>query len=868
MSTSTITPYDLAVVSWDGDPLQTSDYEAVLEDGADVLGTVAAQARDVQRPFGAPKTVGIDKQGKAYPVHIYLKSTDQGKLNALKQAFAACGTQKYLRLTDGYGAVLRVACVCLGISYVNPVEFVARLWADDGSVESEEEYTDTHDACSGDSHDISHPNAGNAPTYPTITIEPKAVKDIWHGPAYQEERIFAPTCVNPLTDPNGEGWPIMVKDAWNTAALVSSATVTQQLNGAIDDSQTTWAIDTAGGGGIPDGPFMAIVGTEQVYGVKAGANVTGAVRGIGGTTKASHGDNAVMYLSKALANGNDLRVWLDGVEVDRWFGTAATAYAWNGATTKVWINAPFPARLTATLKVAMTAGAPANGGDVEAVEDAPFSTWGPTGYFQVGGEVIYYGSRTDKVLSLIKRAQKTTTAATHAINASIYRLPHDIRLTYGWAGADSPPSSDNKKPMIDLATSDNTHFNWPGTATPAYSAPTTARTAQILRGYSPLNTLSSVLRAYESGGKLYVEDTPAASGMPQGDVWYFPGPTGITVVEHDVAVANEMLLDVWGNDGVADHLLGQYNPDTDGDDKTITPAATVYGVEYRAWLRTITACKATGGGPNDLNDSGGSYTILAQAFRLDQITTVSGFVVRLKKAAGVTGSVKIKVVSLDSTDGPSTHVISQEFTINCTAIGTGFADFLSLMTNSVSLPAGDYALSVQGVTLSGVVSWDGGVSSRTYPRGNAWNYAASWTERDQQEYYFYLLGDGSVSQTEAPSGSSDECTVDNLRLTLANVWGTIAAGGETACYLADATIENAVTGLAIVIKLPMSLNEVLTIDCENETAILTGNGESAAYGVTFPDEPFYLNPGADATTYEEDGMMNTDLAVTSRDKYE
>jgi hypothetical protein len=144
----------------------------------------------------------------------------------------------------------------------------------------------------------------------------------------------------------------------------------------------------------------------------------------------------------------------------------------------------------------------------------------------------------------------------------------------------------------------------------------------------------------------------------------------------------------------------------------------------------------------------------------------------------------------------------------------------------------------------------------------------TWTEHPEYDFWFRVLGDGSICQAEAPSGSGNEVTVDNPRLTLSNVWGTIPAGGETACVLEDFTITNTTTGKVLAVKLPMLIDESLVIDCKEKTAILTGNGESVAYAVTWPEGgEFYLAPGANVITYAEPGMTNTDLTLEVRDTW-
>jgi hypothetical protein len=87
-----------------------------------------------------------------------------------------------------------------------------------------------------------------------------------------------------------------------------------QLNGGINSSVTTIAYDTVTGS-IPS-VGSGYIDSEQIKwtgktGTTSG-NLTGVTRGIGGTSAASHADNAEIKLSYVLANGDDLRVFIDG----------------------------------------------------------------------------------------------------------------------------------------------------------------------------------------------------------------------------------------------------------------------------------------------------------------------------------------------------------------------------------------------------------------------------------------------------------------------------------------------------------------------------------------------------------------------------
>jgi len=339
-------------------------------------------------------------------------------------------------------------------------------------------------------------------------------------------------------------------------------------------------------------------------------------------------------------------------------------------------------------------------------------------------------------------------------------------------------------------------------------------------------------------------------------------------------VPSNMLLKVYGSDGVADKLLATYNPDTDGDDKTVTPAASVDGVRYEAMLRTVTGAEPTAITEDSysLLDGGGTpgYSRRAEQFTLDSVTTLTGIVVKLKRDGSATGYITVNIwLPQSGATGPepanTMYYLANAITVSDVGNGS-YTEHLITFATPITIPAGSsYYLCLERTTTPGNVWWQHGTGC--YAKGSLWSKGGgTWTEHPEYDFWFRILGDGSVCQPEVPTGSGNKVTVDNPRLTLSNVWGTIPAGAETPCCLTDATITNGAQVLAV--KLPMLIDESLVIDCKEKTAILTGNGESVAYAITWPDGgEFYLAPGANTITYAEPGMTNTDLTLEVRDAW-
>lgn len=266
-------------------------------------------------------------------------------------------------------------------------------------------------------------------------------------------------------------YPLDITDGGiNTANLVNDTSVSNQINqvGGINNSVTTIPINTPVGGGLP-ASGMGYVGTEQISwtGNSAG-NLTGVTRGIGGTTAASHANGAVIARSKMLANGNDIRVGVDGSYVNYWLSGI------NTSSTKIWIaqnwssppntaNAP----VASTLRTAL----PNNGTAVTVQFTKSVYTSlltlkamkaSANNVFLIGTEAFTYNPlNVDLVnyqITSCTRAAKYTSFAAHSVGATIIPLEHDIFLYYGNSAASAADVDNTQQPLLDLTNSTNTSW--------------------------------------------------------------------------------------------------------------------------------------------------------------------------------------------------------------------------------------------------------------------------------------------------------------------------------------------------------------------------------------------------------------------------
>lgn len=292
---------------------------------------------------------------------------------------------------------------------------------------------------------------GNHAARPILSIDINALK--FFGYAY---RLWKPW-YNPLTIESAE--PLEVTNGGlNTTNLVTDTSKSNQINqgGGIDASTLSIPVDTAVGGGLPAGGGMCIVDTEQILytSISGGTmTVTAGGRGYGGTTAATHADNAVMKLSQLMANLQDLRVLMDGPEVDSWNSGV-------GSATKIWINAKYQPKIEMVLEgsisnvaaVPFTVYVEQTAANLAALRRLPAQF-----FFQIDNEVFVGGGANFSAYAFgaFARAQRGTAAAAHADGATIRWLEHDIWIVWGDAQATAQVTDDTRKPIINLSTSTN-----------------------------------------------------------------------------------------------------------------------------------------------------------------------------------------------------------------------------------------------------------------------------------------------------------------------------------------------------------------------------------------------------------------------------
>ena len=160
---------------------------------------------------------------------------------------------------------------------------------------------------------------------------------------------------------------------------------------------------------------------------------------------------ALVSAGKAQADGDDLRVAIDGSEVDHWIVDA------NTANTRLWINLSLQPKqvailaegfgssdLLASLTVDDTAGFPASG----------------LLFNSSSGEAFTYTSLDATHFLGVSRAARFTFTATGNSGDEIVWIEHDVYLLYGNEGVGAPVVNDHYQPTFTIASSSNITWDY------------------------------------------------------------------------------------------------------------------------------------------------------------------------------------------------------------------------------------------------------------------------------------------------------------------------------------------------------------------------------------------------------------------------
>lgn len=443
---------DCDVISWDGYSINNSNYRAYIPPDAALLAD--AQILSVPRSGNTPQFAGKAFGGRNLPLVIKIV----GDYDTRMEELAGWGMFNNLDLTlhklmvrdrNNYKDWYVMATV-VGMPRLRDDLLSVTLWLPDPVWRSNLTLPDTWPiTATGAKRGINI--GGNMPSFPVFKVTPTGTG----SNGYAKQQFIA--VYNPIAKAFDNWGFEMTKGGMDTAALIADPNRRVQINktGGMSATDTTIPIDTPVGDDLP-ASGMAYLGTEQIYySVNTGSNLTGCIRGFGGTTAAIHADNTIIRPSLMQANGADWAYMIDGVIVDRHLADINTNHS------KAWAVFSLAPKIDLTLGTAI-----ANSGIIGEIQlqatnanRTALAGLNTPCLYQFGSEVFSITAKDPKTLKLAvgERAARNTSMGTHTVGEVGHYIQHDIWLLYGDPNATLPETDDTRKPVFDLSLSTNTH---------------------------------------------------------------------------------------------------------------------------------------------------------------------------------------------------------------------------------------------------------------------------------------------------------------------------------------------------------------------------------------------------------------------------
>jgi hypothetical protein len=598
---------------------------------------------------------------------------------------------------------------------------------------------------------------------------------------------------------------------------------------------------------------------------------------------------AEVAASRMQADGDDLRVLVDGVEVPR------TLDGMNTPTTKVWCGISFDPGLKATLLAAMASGAsPANGGEIEVSDELGLLGWPERGYFLIDNECLWYGERTTTKLKKLKRGQRDTTAAAHSAAARIDWVEHDIQMIWNYTAAASPPIA---VPGINVISSTNLAHTYSS----KFASPLSRQPGQMKRRFTNDNVMSALLSYRETTAGAIIGDVPPGGALA-GPIQLYPYNNVELYVPCGVkAAAGAIAFDVIGGvaggaaaagadialngrlygvdiDTGVEKLLATYKKADRGAGKTLTPDAVLQRLRFNAVYNVITGAFSSVT-PSDVALANNLTDEDLQRFTLDQAVQIVSLALFARENAGAdTKTLDVRVQSGSGNPESSLSIPILEAAIPNSQLATtyGFV-YRDAPAGGSLLPAAVYDL-IFHASAAGAGTLFAAYYPAIYPKGNRWNETASaWAEDPQFDHAVLIIGDGSIVQPESPTGMGGFVAWDTITVTFDDTnlrTPRIVSGAARAIYIHRGVISNDDTGQSITLFYVAALSELITVDCYRKEVILDdtlGIFAPGAAALSDPEQWLHLRGDALAASndlrYVETGIGTVTILTKWKDNW-
>lgn len=641
--------------------------------------------------------VGLgDRDTRAQPaaatwvLHVKLTDGSETNVQAMYAIFNPEAGLCYVRATDGNGTTWRTQCRVLQVQQIPGTDkwFWVTLRVPDPRWQEESVSTDNKLNQTSSPISITLTNNGTRKSRPTFTITANASKSInsqvddyaWSLRGFIVNRSPFPWVNLPvaLFDASGAA-SRLATDTSAAGATVRQTTGATTLTADPGAAGTTLAVTSAagfntnGGMAIIDWVTGSTFGTMECvsYAGVSGTNLTGVVRGLGGTTAQAHAAGKAIAPCGLMPNGDDCRVWINDVEVERYLA------AWNSSSSEVWTNLTMPPAVILTATSAATASVPATGGSIQFVEGV--SSLPSKGFIAWGDEIIGYTGKSGKTITGIVRGVWGTTAASHAVTVPVYGNPVKYLVAAGYAKATPGQAPTQRRPAIQLdgsSPSSNQTWKW-GDENSSTGDPQTIyfdrdnpdRTAQFTPGFdSDGNTVSPLMSISANKTILTFKDDVPGDGSPPYNFAEIQLPQGIKIsttaaITNDWTPAAEIInLEMFTRDQQGTlKLIDQLQQSSAAAGRTLSSSAGApsglsnpgFWLKLKGRYNIATGFRIVSSGSlsvanTSLSDNQDGN--VAQSFRLSQDTLISKVQIKMYTSAG-TQAAKFAVYR-DSSDAP------------------------------------------------------------------------------------------------------------------------------------------------------------------------------------------------------------------------
>lgn len=607
-------------------------------------------------------------------------------------------------------------------------------------------------------------------------------------------------------------------------------------------------------------------------------------------------DTAALIVAGNLqADGDDVRVFVDGEEVDRYLDGL------NTTGTSVWCSIAFQPMASATVANMPSGVDPANGGSLVVTNEQGTSGFPQSGALLVQSECITYGGKLQDRFLNIRRGMRGTTAAAHTAGQTAYWVEHEIVLVSNYSAYASPLARADVKPILNLAASNNSRHTY-GT-TDGFLDPDSLRTGQWLRELRQDSLAAPITKLYQAAGIITVEDALPSAGQPNFDSLTLYAPCfispSITGVALDYEVDHDMLLEIYGADseGFESLLLRR---DVRGEG-----IADTYYVGAAAYENAVTLLPAQRLGR--LTFHGRTYRLTGAVLNTDPFALTAGsadeeaegWVLQdsadvwaissfIAKVAGSTRDARMRLYPLDAS-GPT----SQQLVLERTVAPADIPDLPTIeritvfLSEIINLAAGSYVTAWRnGAGAGGNVAVYGRTVGPFYPTQTRWDETATvWVQQVADDISNFVLGPAGP-QNDASLGLGTTVRWRNVTVHLDSAYiPAIVMAPRQDGYLLSSRLENQTTGQVLTFLYPLPLNgrvkadtdlhivttqdSAAALDDENQVALEPAGYEDAT-GAWLEDLANWLllAPGLNALLYTEadigSGRLTLDVLFRPR----